>query len=146
MTNPIRFLGAAVIIAGLAAADTTRASESSVDAALSALFSDGSFDSHIRDRRESEVLEGSYEVRQGDTLDQIIELAFPGSLIRNSVLRQAFVERNPRAFRGNNPNWLLAGVTIDVPVAQDIQDLLFEDPARIRELYPRDTSGWVKYP
>lgn len=146
MKNPIPvFLGAAVAIAVLAAT-ATHASESSVDAALLALFSDGSFDSHIRSRRQSEVLEGAYEVRQGDTLDQIIELAFPGSLIRKSVLRQAFVERNPGAFRGNNPNWLLAGVSLDVPVAQDIQDLLFEDPTRIRELYPRDTSGWVKYP
>lgn len=122
------------------------ASESAVDAALQTLFADGAMDTHLRDRRQAAVLSGSYEVRPGDTLDGIIALAFPGTGIRKSVLRQAFIERNGHAFRNGNPNWLLAGAKLAVPDANDIHALLFEDYDSIRARYAADTSGWVRFP
>lgn len=123
-----------------------QASEAEIDEALMVLFSDRSIDGHLLQRRESELLEGRYEVRPGDTLDNIITLAFPETSIRKSVLRQAFMERNPAAFRGNNPNWLLAGASLTIPVAEDIHGMLFTDYAAVRERYPTDTSGWVQFP
>lgn len=125
---------------------TANASESEIDQALMVLFSGRSIDGHLLQRRESELLEGRYEVRSGDTLDGIINLAFPETSIRKSILRQAFMERNPAAFRGNNPNWLLAGASLTIPVAEDIHGLLFMDYATVRERYPTDTSGWVQFP
>jgi hypothetical protein len=130
----------------LLAAAAASASESELDAALMVLFADRSIDGHLLQRRESELLEGRYEVRPGDTLDSIINLAFPETAIRKSVLRQAFMERNPAAFRGNNPNWLLAGASLTIPVVEDIHGMLFTDYATVRERYPSVTSGWVKFP
>jgi Tfp pilus assembly protein FimV len=132
--------------AGCLCLPAVHASESAIDAALATLFAEGDVETHISERRESEILQGKYEVRPGDTLDGIIDLAFPGSAIRKSMLRQAVMERNPHAFRGNNPNWLLAGVAISIPEAHDIHALLFEDYASIRDRYPADTSGWVRFP
>jgi Tfp pilus assembly protein FimV len=131
----------------LAATPARAASESEVDAALMALFADRSIiDGHLLQRHGSELLNGRYEVRPGDTLDGIISLAFPETAIRKSVLRQAFIERNPAAFRGTNPNWLLAGASLTIPVAEDIHSLLFTNYSVVRERYPADTSGWVQFP
>jgi hypothetical protein len=140
-------LKAAGLVASLCwLSNAANASESEIDQALMVLFSDRSIDGHLLQRRESELLAGRYEVRPGDTLDDIIDLAFPETSIRRSVLRQAFMERNPAAFRGNNPNWLLAGASLNIPVADDIHGLLFMDYATVRELYPTDTTGWVQFP
>jgi Tfp pilus assembly protein FimV len=134
-----------MVVTALAAA-TACAADAAVDAALQTLFADGAIESHLRDRRQESLMSGTYEVRPGDTLDGIIELAFPGTGLRKSVLRQAFIERNGQAFRNNNPNGLLAGATLVVPEALDIHSLLFEDYASIRARYAADTSGWVRFP
>jgi len=131
----------------LAATPARAASKSEVDAALMKLFADRSIiDGHLLQRHESELLKGRYEVRPGDTLDGIISLTFPETAIRTSVLRQAFVERNPAAFRGTNPNWLLAGASLIIPVAEDIHSLLFTNYSVVHERYPADTSDWVQFP
>jgi len=116
----------------LAATPARAASESEVDAALMKLFADRSIiDGHLLQRHESELLKGRYEVRPGDTLDGIISLTFPETAIRTSVLRQAFVERNP---------------ALIIPVAEDIHSLLFTNYSVVHERYPADTSDWVQFP
>jgi len=122
------------------------AAEADIDKALMNLFDNRDISEFIELRKSEEIVAGRYTVRQGDSLDSIINKAFGDSLIRKSILRQAFVAKNPGAFRNANPNWLLADVTLIIPNAEDFQSLLFVDYGEVRERYPHDISKWVRYP
>jgi hypothetical protein len=120
--------------------------ETDIDNALMTLFDNRDISEFIELRKSDEIVAGKYAVRMGDSLDAIINKAYGDSLIRKDILRQAFVAKNPTAFRNANPNWLLADATLQIPNAEDVQSLLFKDYGEVRERYPRDTSSWVKYP
>jgi Tfp pilus assembly protein FimV len=63
---------------------------------------------------------GSYRVRRGDTLDNIIRRLMPGVRRPSKTLRMAFVQANPQAFPRQSPHYLKAGVVLRVPgVATD---------------------------
>jgi Tfp pilus assembly protein FimV len=63
---------------------------------------------------------GSYQVRRGDTLDNIIRRLMPGVPRPSKALRMAFVQANPQAFPRQSPHYLKAGVVLRVPgVATD---------------------------
>jgi len=125
---------------------TVQAAEPDIDKALMNLFDNQDISEFIELRKSEEIVAGRYSVRQGDSLDSIINKVYGDSLIRKDILRQAFVARNPAAFRNANPNWLLADVTLIIPNAEDFQSLLFKDYGEVRKLYPHDTSSWVRYP
>ena len=59
---------------------------------------------------------GSYRVRRGDTLDNIIRRVLPG-VRPTRALRNAFVQANPQAFVRNSPHYLRAGAVLQVPGA-----------------------------
>jgi Tfp pilus assembly protein FimV len=122
------------------------AAETDIDKALMNLFDNRDISEFIELRKNEEIVAGEYSVRQGDSLDVIINKAYGNSLIRRDILRKAFVAKNPGAFRNANPNWLLAGVVLQIPNAEDVQSLLFDDYGKVRERYPHDTSSWVRYP
>jgi Tfp pilus assembly protein FimV len=58
---------------------------------------------------------GSYRVRRGDTLDNIIRHLMPGVGRPSKALRTAFVQANPQAFPRQSPHYLKAGVVLRVP-------------------------------
>lgn len=122
------------------------AAETEIDNALMNLFDNRDISEFIELRKNEEIVTGQYTVRQGDSLDAIIKKAYGNSLIRKDILRQAFVAKNPDAFRNANPNWLLADVILQIPNAEDVQSLLFVDYGKVRERYPYDTSSWVRFP
>lgn len=130
----------------MAITSTVHAAESDIDKALMNLFDNRDISEFIELRKSEEIVAGEYVVRQGDSLDVIIDKAYSNSLIRRDILRRAFVAKNPAAFRNANPNWLLAEVTLQIPNAEDVQSLLFEDYGKVRERYPHDTSRWVRFP
>lgn len=122
------------------------AAEAEIEKALLQLFDNNDISVFLMQSKSNEIQEGAYQVRPGDTLDAIIQLAYGRSAIRKDVLRQAFVSLNPSAFRNANPNWLLSGATLKIPMAEDIQSMLFVDYSTVRDRYPVDTRSWVRYP
>jgi len=72
--------------------------------------------------------EGVVRVQPGDTLDEIIFRTLGDLSVRHEVVRSAFLKANPRAFRRSNPNYLLAGVELRIPTADDFRAVVFDDP------------------
>lgn len=123
---------------------TGKAAEAEIESALQVLLADVDLSSFLEAGRRDEMATGEYRIRAGDTLDGILNRAFPDSMIRRDFLRQAFVRTNPRAFRNGNPNWMLAGVTVRIPAAEDMLGVIFDDPADVN----RGTAQryWIRYP
>jgi len=130
----------------MAITSQVHADETEIDKALMNLFDNRDISEFIEVRKNDEIVAGEYTVRPGDSLDVIIKKAYGNSLIRKDMLRKAFVAKNPSGFRNANPNWLLAGVILQIPNAEDVHSLLFEDYGKVREHYPLDTTSWVRFP
>jgi len=84
-----------------------------------------------------------YRVQPGDTLDEIIFKTLGDLSVRHEVVRDAFVRANPRAFRRKNPNYLLAGVELRVPGAEDFRAVVFDDPQVGQAV---DRRRMIRYP
>lgn len=84
-----------------------------------------------------------YRVEPGDTLDEIIFKTLGDLSVRHEVVRDAFVRANPRAFRRKNPNYLLAGVELRVPGAEDFRAVVFDDPQVGQAV---DRRRMIRYP
>ena len=84
-----------------------------------------------------------YRVQPGDTLDEIIFKTLGDLSVRHEVVRDAFVRANPRAFRRKNPNYLLAGVELRVPGAEDFRAVVFDDPQVGQSI---DRRRMIRYP
>ena len=89
---------------------------------------------------------GYYLVQQGDTLDEIINRLVGDTPIRNRILREAFVQANPNSFRNSNPNYMLAGVNLRVPDANDIIELLFDMNSPTMRSMSQSRDSWVRFP
>ena len=114
-----------------------------IDAALIQLLQDVEVERYLAAQELERLESGTYRIKPGDTLDQIIELTMPDSSMKVSFLRQAFVQANPAAFRSSNPNRLIAGTDIRLPNAADILALIFVSPPQtIGEV----TRNWISYP
>lgn len=114
-----------------------------IDAALIQLLQDVEIERYLQTQELQRLEDGTYRIKQGDTLDQIINLTMPESKMKMAFLRQAFVQANPSAFRSSNPNRLIAGMDIRLPNSQDILSLLFVSPP---ETILKATSHWISYP
>ena len=86
---------------------------------------------------------GHYRVQPGDTLDGIIFSTLGDLPVRHEVVRDAFIQANPRAFRRKNPNYLLAGVELRVPGAEDFRAVVFDDPQVGQTI---DRRRMIRYP
>ncbi len=86
---------------------------------------------------------GHYRVQPGDTLDEIIFSTLGDLPVRHAVVRDAFIQANPRAFRRRNPNYLLAGVELRVPGAEDFRAVVFDDPQVGQTI---DRRRMIRYP
>jgi len=85
-------------------------------------------------------------VQPGDTLDEIIVRLVGDSPIRKRVLREAFVHANPNSFRNSNPNYMLAGIRLRVPDADDIIELLFDMNSPAMRNMNQSRESWVRFP
>ncbi len=84
-----------------------------------------------------------YRVQPGDTLDEIIYRTLGSLSLRHEIVRDAFIQANPRAFRRKNPNYLLAGVELRVPGAEDFRAVVFDDPKVGQAV---DRRRMIRYP
>jgi len=119
---------------------------SEIDRALEILLSDYNLDSYLEVGDDAVISSGYYLVQPGDTLDEIIAQLVGETPIRRRIMREAFVQANPNSFRNGNPNYMLAGVRLRVPDADDIIELLFDmDSPEMRSM-SQSREGWVRFP
>ena len=119
---------------------------SEIDRALEILLSDYNLDSYLEVGDDTVISSGYYLVQPGDTLDEIIAQLLGETPIRRRIMREAFVQANPNSFRNGNPNYMLAGVRLRVPDADDIIELLFDmDSPEMRSM-SQSREGWVRFP
>jgi len=87
----------------------------------------------------------TYSVRTGETLDQVIRQTMGNSPLKVELLRQAFIDQNPKAFTKTSPRYLMAGAVLNVPNHEDLmrQHLNGNKPGNglIDE-----RRNWVRYP
>jgi hypothetical protein len=107
-------------------------------------FLDGYDIAEFLETRDEEYLEtGFYIVKQGDTLDGIINKIYPSTAIKKDILREAFVIANPNSFRNRNPNFIFSGQRLLLPNEEDIGKIIFNE--NVRNLRS-DRSTWVRFP
>jgi hypothetical protein len=119
---------------------------SEINRALEILLADYDIDDYLKVRDESEMSSGYYLVKSGDTLDEIIVRLVGETPIRQRILREAFVQANPNSFRNRNPNYMLAGVRLRVPDAEDIIELLFDMNSPTMRNMNQSRDAWVHFP
>jgi hypothetical protein len=122
------------------------AADSNLDRALETLLAGYDIQDYLEIRDDEEMNSGYYQVRIGDTLDDIILRAIGETPIRKNILRDAFVSANPNSFRNGNPNYLLAGLRLRIPDAEDIIELLFDMNSREMRGANRSRDSWVHFP
>ena len=122
------------------------AADSNLDRALETLLAGYDIQDYLEVRADEEMSSGYYQVRIGDTLDDIILRAIGETPIRKNILRDAFVSANPNSFRNGNPNYLLAGLRLRIPDAEDIVALLFDMNSREMRGANRSRDSWVHFP
>jgi len=122
------------------------AADSNLDRALETLLAGYDIQDYLEVRDDEEMSSGYYQVRTGDTLDDIIFRAIGETPIRKNILRDAFVSANPNSFRNGNPNYLLAGLRLRIPDAEDIVALLFDMNSREMRGADRSRDSWVHFP
>lgn len=87
----------------------------------------------------------TYNVRTGDTLDQVIRQTMGSSPLKVELLRQAFMEQNPKAFTKTSPRYLMAGAVLTVPNHDELlRQHLNGNKAGNGLLDER--RNWVRYP
>jgi hypothetical protein len=117
-----------------------------IDRALEILLTDYDIDDYLEVLDEGALSSGYYLVQPGDTLDEIIVRLVGDTPIRKRVLREAFVHANPNSFRNSNPNYMLAGIRLRVPNADDIIELLFDmNSTKMRDMN-QSRESWVHFP
>ena len=91
-------------------------------------------------------------VQRGDSLNAIIQRVFGPAVAQNAALRKAFVQLNPAAFVGGNPNRLVAGVVLQVPQPEDLGAGRQALPSAHGSgavgavAVPEDRRNWVRFP
>jgi Tfp pilus assembly protein FimV len=87
----------------------------------------------------------TYNVRTGDTLDQVIRQTMGTSPLKVELLRQAFIDQNPKAFTKTSPRYLMAGSVLTVPNHDELmrQHLNAGKPATP---LIDERKNWVRYP
>lgn len=87
----------------------------------------------------------TYNVRTGDTLDQVIRQTMGTSPLKVELLRQAFMDQNPKAFTKTSPRYLMAGAVLTVPNHEELLRQHLNGNKAASGL-PDDRRNWVRYP
>ena len=114
-----------------------------IERALEILLADYDIDNYLKVRDEVTLSSGYYLVQSGDTLDELIVRLVGNTPIRKKVLREAFVHANPNSFRNSNPNYMLAGIRLRIPNADDIIELLFDMNSLAMRNMNQSRESWV---
>lgn len=87
----------------------------------------------------------TYNVRTGDSLDQVIRQTMGSSPLKVELLRQAFIDQNPKAFTKTSPRYLMAGAVLTVPNHDELmrQHLPGSKPG---PTLLDERRNWVRYP
>jgi hypothetical protein len=117
-----------------------------IERALEILLADYDIDNYLKVRDEVTLSSGYYLVQSGDTLDELIVRLVGNTPIRKKVLREAFVHANPNSFRNSNPNYMLAGIRLRIPNADDIIELLFDMNSLAMRNMNQSRESWVHFP
>ena len=117
-----------------------------IERALEILLADYDIDDYLKVRDEVTLSSGYYLVQSGDTLDELIVRLVGNTPIRKKVLREAFVHANPNSFRNSNPNYMLAGIRLRIPNADDIIELLFDMNSLAMRNMNQSRESWVHFP
>ena len=117
-----------------------------MDRALEVLLADYNMDDYLKVRDEGALSSGYYLVQPGDTLDEVIVRLVGETPIRKKILREAFVHANPNSFRNSNPNYMLAGIRLRIPDADDIIELLFDMNSPTMRNMNQSRESWVHFP
>jgi len=117
-----------------------------IERALEILLADYDIDNYLKVRDEVTLSSGYYLVQSGDTLDELIVRLVGNTPIRKKVLREAFVHANPNSFRNSNPNYMLAGIRLRIPNADDIIELLFDMNSPAMRNMNQSRESWVHFP
>ena len=117
-----------------------------IEKALEILLADYDIDDYLKVRDEVTLSSGYYLVQSGDTLDELIVRLVGNTPIRKKVLREAFVHANPNSFRNSNPNYMLAGIRLRIPDADDIIELLFDMNSPAMRNMNQSRESWVHFP
>jgi hypothetical protein len=117
-----------------------------IERALEILLADYDIDNYLKVRDEVTLSSGYYLVQPGDTLDELIVRLVGNTPIRKKVLREAFVHANPNSFRNSNPNYMLAGIRLRIPNADDIIELLFDMNSLAMRNMNQSRESWVHFP
>ena len=125
---------------------TSQSASLEIDRALEILLADYDIDDYLKVRDEGALSAGYYLVQPGDTLDDISVRLVGDTPIRKGILREAFVHANPNSFRNSNPNYMLAGIRLRIPDADDIIDLLFNMNSPTMRNMNQSRESWVHFP
>jgi len=117
-----------------------------IEKALEILLADYDIDDYLKVRDEVTLSSGYYLVQSGDTLDELIVRLVGNTPIRKKILREAFVHANPNSFRNSNPNYMLAGIRLRIPDADDIIELLFDMNSPAMRNMNQSRESWVHFP
>jgi Tfp pilus assembly protein FimV len=98
----------------------------------------------------------TYEVKPGDTVEQVIRHTMGDSPLKTSVLRQALIAQNPQAFTKSTPRVLIAGAVLKLPNADEFlrQQLPSKsaNPAvapggyTTADMNMNERKNWVRFP
>lgn len=98
----------------------------------------------------------TYEVKPGDTVEQVIRHTMGDSPLKTSVLRQALMAQNPQAFTKSTPRVLVAGAVLKLPNTDDLlrQHLPGKSasPAAApggyttADIHMNERKNWVRFP
>ena len=87
----------------------------------------------------------TYNVRTGDTLDQVIRQTMGSSPLKVELLRQAFIDQNPKAFTKTSPRYLMAGAVLTVPNHDELMRQHLNGNKPTPTLLD-ERRNWVRYP
>lgn len=99
------------------------------------------------------------QVSRTETLESVIRRSMPELPLKDTVVRQAFMQLNPQAFPVRNVTVIRAGTVLQVPNADDLRAVAMrESPSAVslflgnsftqapREVTPEEKRQWVRYP
>jgi len=89
--------------------------------------------------KESVAVDGIYKVQEGDTLSSIVTREFRGVDVNPMLISDVIVDLNPHAFPRGNPNWLLSGKDLQLPLSR-ISETIFSRDQKPRVIPARETG------
>ena len=90
------------------------------------------------------AVDGTYKVRPGDTLSEIMAVHVGDTGVNHDVLQKVIVRTNKSAFRRGNPHWLMAGANLRLPTVTDVMDYVV--PGTDSKKHSSSGDDWIRFP